>query len=165
MPARALARGPLLLVYALSRQSGQLLATCFEGAPLTPDDFAVYSALRLVAPATPSSLASTLGMRQSTLSGYLRRMEQRQHLARRRHPHDGRSALIALTAAGTRVTEACFPHFQEAISPLLERLGDDGPEVLAAMERLSVALDEVIAAVGRDRDDGDGAAGDTAVGE
>ena len=160
MPARALARGPLLLVYALSRQSGQLLTTCFEDAPLTPDDFAVYSALRLVAPATPSSLASTLGMRQSTLSGYLRRMEQRRHVVRRPHPRDGRSALIALTASGTAVTEACFPHFQEAINPLLDRLGDDGPDILAAMERLSAAMDEVIAAVGRER-----AVGDAAVGE
>lgn len=160
MPARALARGPLLLVYALSRQSGQLLATCFEGAPLTPDDFAVYSALRLLAPATPSSLASTLGMKQSTLSGYLRRMEQRRHLIRRPHPRDGRSALIGLTASGRAVTEACFPHFQEAINPLLEQLGDDGPDILAAMERLSAALDEVLTAVGRDR-----AVGDAAVGE
>lgn len=160
MPARALARGPLLLVYAVSRQSGQLLSACFEGAPLTPDDFAVYSALRLIAPATPSSLASTLGMKQSTLSGYLRRMEQRRHLVRKPHPRDGRSALIGLTAPGTAVTEACFPHFQEAINPLLERLGDDNPRILAAMERLSTALDDVIAEVARSR-----ATAEPAVGE
>ena len=99
-------------------------------------------------------------MRQSTLSGYLRRMEQRRHVVRRPHPRDGRSALIALTASGTAVTEACFPHFQEAINPLLDRLGDDGPDILAAMERLSAAMDDVIAAVGRER-----AVGDAAVGE
>ena len=133
-------RGPLLLVFALGHQVSQLLSARFAEAPLTPDEFGIYSALNLVAPCTPTFLATTLGMRQTTLSNYLRRMEAAGHLRRRRNPADGRSTLIRLTASGVRVTEACFPAFVEAIEPLTERLGDRQASVLAAMEYLSDCL-------------------------
>jgi DNA-binding MarR family transcriptional regulator len=145
VPGTAFTRGPLLLVYALSRQSGQLMSRCFEGAPLTPEEFAVYSSLRLVQPATPSALAATLGMKQPTLSNHLRRMQQRRHVRRRAHPHDGRSSIVSLTPLGQELTEACFPHFQDAILPLVERLGSDKDRILGAMEELSEALDAVLA--------------------
>ncbi|CCH77112.1 hypothetical protein BN12_1650001 [Nostocoides japonicum T1-X7] len=151
MPGTAISRGPLLLVYALSRQSGHLLSLCFDGAPLTTEEFAVYSALRIIQPATPSSLAQTVGMKQPTLSNHLRRMEQRRHLRRRAHPHDGRSSILSLTPLGERLTVECFPHFQAAIVPLLDRLGDDSPRILAALEELSGALDDVIAEVSESR--------------
>ena len=147
MPGTAITRGPLLLVYALSRQTSELMSACFVGAPLTPDEFAVYSALRIIAPATPSSLAETVGMKLPTLSNHLRRMEQRGHLRRRAHPHDGRSRIISLTPLGDRLTVECFPHFQGAILPLLDRLGSDTPGVLDALERLSSALDAVLVAL------------------
>lgn len=147
MPGVAFTRGPLLLVYALSRQTSQLMSQCFEGAPLTPDEFAVYSALRLMQPATPSSLAETLGMKAPTLSNHLRRMGSRGHLRRRSHPDDGRSALISLTAVGQRRTEACFPHFQRAVLPLIELLGDEQDRILGAMEELSTALEAVQSAL------------------
>ncbi len=159
MPGVALTRGPLLLVYALGRQSGQLLNRCFAGAPLTPDEFAVYSALRLVQPTTPSSLAATLGMKQPTLSNHLQRMERRGHLRRRAHPHDGRSSLVSLSPVGKELTEACFPHFQEAILPLLERLGPERDRILAAMEELSAALDAVITELSDAEPDTDEASG------
>jgi DNA-binding MarR family transcriptional regulator len=141
----AFTRGPLLLIYALSHQSSQLLAARLGGCPLTPDDFAVYSALRLMAPCTPSDLANTLGMRASTLSNYLRRMQERGHLRRRRNPRDGRSTLIRLTPSGVRATEGCFPAFGAAIRAVRTRLGDRENDVLAAMEELSRCLAEAIA--------------------
>jgi DNA-binding MarR family transcriptional regulator len=49
---------------------------------LTPSDFAVYSALRLMQPTTPTDLAGTLGMRVTTLSSVLARMESQAHLRR-----------------------------------------------------------------------------------
>lgn len=148
----AIARGPLLLVYALSHQTSQLLAARFTDTPLTPDDFAVYSALNLVAPCTPTFLADTLGMRQTTLSNYLRRMQQRGHLRRRPNPKDGRSTLIRLTPSGVRVTEACFPAFRIAIMSVIDRLGDRQPAVLAAMEELSRCLADALSEAAEDLD-------------
>jgi DNA-binding MarR family transcriptional regulator len=142
---RPIRRGPLLLVYALGHQTSQLLGATFTNTPLSPDDFAVYSALRLVGPCTPTHLANTLGMRAPTLSNYRRRMEQRGHLRRRRNPNDGRSSLIRLTPAGTRITEACFPAFGAAIEAVRTRLGDNEGQILAAMEELSRCLGAALA--------------------
>ena len=82
-------------------------------APLTPPDFAVTSALRLAQPCRPTDLARILGMRPTTLSNHLRRLGDRGLVRRRPDPHDGRAALIQLTAKGRRDAEACFPAFAE----------------------------------------------------
>ena len=102
-------RGSFLLIFALNQQLGSLLAQAMARAPLRPADFAVYSALRLLQPTTPTELATTLGMRVTTLSSLLTKMERQGHLRRELNPADGRSRLISLTAEGQRATEDCFP--------------------------------------------------------
>jgi DNA-binding MarR family transcriptional regulator len=132
-------RGPFLLLFAVGQQVSELLGHTFAAAPLRPPDFAVYSALRLTGATTPARLAAELGMGRSTLSNWLRRMEGRGHLRRRRNPADGRSMLVSLTPEGVRVTEACFPAFQQAIEAFRSRL-DDEAALLAALESASSAL-------------------------
>ena len=82
-------RGPFLLVFALGQQLGTLLQQAMADAPLPPNEFAVYSALRLMQPTTPTQLAGTLGMKATTLSSVLVRMSKNGHLQRRRNPADG----------------------------------------------------------------------------
>lgn len=132
-------RGPFLLVFALGQQVRELLDRTFVTAPLRPDEFAVYSALRLIGATTPAALADELGMGRSTVSNWLRRMEARGHLRRRRNPADGRSRLVELTPEAVALTEACFPAFSRAISAFLAHL-DDQPALLAALETASTAL-------------------------
>lgn len=132
-------RGPFLLVFALGQQLRALLDATFVAAPLRPDEFAVYSALRLTGETTPAALAGELGMGRSTVSNWLRRMESRGHLSRRRNPADGRSSLIRLTPKAVRLTEACFPAFSSAIESFRAHLDDEAP-LLAAMESASSAL-------------------------
>jgi DNA-binding MarR family transcriptional regulator len=133
-------RGPFLLLFALQQQLGALLAQSMAGAPLTPPDFAVCSALRLMQPTTLTELAGTLGMRPTTLSSTLTRLEQQGHLARQPNPADGRSRLISLTPGGQQATEGCFPSFSAAIQAFLRHL--DGPEadLLAQLEVAARAL-------------------------
>ena len=69
-------RGPFLLVFALGQQLGTLLQQAMADAPLPPNEFAVYSALRLMQPTTPTQLAGALGMKATTLSSVLVRMSQ-----------------------------------------------------------------------------------------
>ena len=116
-------------------------------SPLTPEDFAVYSWLRLVGPVTPTQLAADLGMRQPTLSNYLRRMSERGHLRRRQHPEDGRSQLVSLTASGSRATVRSFPGFQLAISSFTDRLQLAADEVARVLDGLSDAFESAIADV------------------
>jgi DNA-binding MarR family transcriptional regulator len=132
-------RGPFLLLFALGQQVRSLLDHTFVEAPLRPDEFAVYSALRLTGETTPAALAGELGMGRSTLSNWLRRMDAAGHVTRRPNPADGRSSLVALTPDAVRRTEACFPAFSLAIDTFLRHL-DDQPALLANMEAASSAL-------------------------
>ena len=137
-------RGPFLLLFALNQQLGLLLTQAMATAPLRPADFAVYSALRLLQPTTPTELAASLGMRVTTLSSLLAKMERSGHLRREQNPADGRSRLISLTAAGQRCTEDCFPAFGAAIEAFRRHLAADEAQTLRHLEQVSQALDGAI---------------------
>ncbi len=143
--ARIEQRGPFLLLFALNQQLSALLARAMADAPLTPGDFAVYSALRLMQPTTPTELATALGMRVTTLSSVLTKMESLGHLERQRNPADGRSRLISLTDDGVSATEKCFPAFGHAIRLFRGHLAADEQEVLRNLEATSQALQEAAA--------------------
>ncbi len=148
-------RGPFLLLFALDQQLGSLLTRALAEAPLKPAEFAVYSALRLEQPTTPSELADTLGMRATTMSSHLVKMKGLGHLERSRNPADGRSSLISLTSAGVQATEACFPGFQRAITSFQANLAVDQAGVLEVLEAVSSALASAMMEIsdepGRDR--------------
>ena len=133
-------RGPFLLLFAVSQQQGNLLQLAMTDAPLLPAEFAVYSALRLMQPTTPTQLATTVGMKATTLSSALVRMQRAGHLKRRRNPADGRSVIISLTPSGRRVTEACFDSFRTAIDAFRRHLDCDEADLLRLLEAMSHAL-------------------------
>jgi DNA-binding MarR family transcriptional regulator len=144
--SRLAVRGPFLLLFAVNQQLDALLARALSEAPLRPGEFAIYSALRLEQPTTPSVLARTLGLRATTMSSHVQKMSERGHLVRRAHPTDGRSSLIALSDAGLSATEACFPPFAAAIEAFRLALGADGvvdeQSLLEHLEAASRAVDE-----------------------
>jgi len=136
----------LLELFAASSRSARLLRATFAGAPMTPDEFAVYSLLRFVAPITPARLANALGMQRSTLSNYLARMDERGDLARRPAPKDRRSSMIELSSDGRARLEATFPHFRAAIVPFTAALGTHREAVLQALAQINAAFDVTLAA-------------------
>ena len=143
-PMKMTHRGPFLLLFATGRQLGTLLHEEMAGAPLTPDEFAVTSVLRLEQPVRPTDLARLTGLRPTTLSNYLRRFEADGVVTRRRDPDDGRASLVELTAEGVRRTEDCFPAFGSAIGSFQKALVEAGvPEldVVEMLEAVSGALD------------------------
>ncbi len=142
MAGNLVERGPFLLHFANSQKLTALLSRSFadSGAPLTADEFAVYSLLRLAQPTTPTRLANDLGMRASTMSHYLRRMQAAGHLTRRVNPDDRRSSLVELTAAGDTATVACYPAFGAAISAFRRHLMMPEKELLTAMSAMNDAL-------------------------
>ncbi|HEX6060809.1 MAG TPA: MarR family transcriptional regulator [Candidatus Limnocylindria bacterium] len=136
----------LLELFAASSRSARLLRATFAGAPMTPDEFAVYSLLRFVAPITPARLANALGMQRSTMSNYLARMDERGDLARRRAPEDGRSSVIELSADGQARLDATLPHFRAAIVPFTAALGTHRESALKALAQINAAFDKTLAA-------------------
>lgn len=147
-------RGPFLLLFATGRQLSTLLHEEMATAPLTPDEFAVTSVLRLEQPVRPTDLARLTGLRPTTLSNYLRRFEAVGLVTRRRDPADGRASLVELTEEGVRRTEECFPAFASAIGSFQKALAEAGvPEldVVETLEAVSGALDLALEKVEKEK--------------
>lgn len=138
--ARLEIRGPFLLLFALAQQQSSLLHHAMADRPLQPAEFAVYSALRLSQPTTPTLLAATLGMKATTLSSMLVRMAKNGHLKRRRNPADGRSVVLSLSPAGIRATEESFTSFSVAIESFRRHLEIEEPALLNSLEAMSRAF-------------------------
>ena len=127
----ALRTSLLFDVFATNQAVGRLLASAMRGSPLTPTEYATYSAVFELEAATPTALATRLGMPLSTLVDHLRAMEARGHAARLAHPTDRRSYRVVLTAAGSeahRAANAGFETAHQAFSAALPA-GEDRPRL------------------------------------
>jgi len=82
--------------------SSALLQREIRGSGLTPSEFGVLSAIGVWGPLTPSELAGRAGLPPTTLSEYVNRFAKRRLVKRTRHPDDGRSYHLELTAEGRR---------------------------------------------------------------
>lgn len=125
--ASALETSLLFDVFALNQSVARLLSDAMRGGPLTPAEYALYSAVFELEAASPTELAARLGMRLTTFMDQLRAIERRGHAARVRHPSDGRSYRVTLTSSGLAVHRAANRQF-EAANEAFERAlaGGDG---------------------------------------
>ncbi len=67
-------------------------------------------------------VSETLRLHPSTLTGILKRLEQRRLVVRRADPADGRRALLELTAAGREIDRAKSGTVENAVRSALKRL-------------------------------------------
>lgn len=67
-------------------------------------------------------VSETLRLHPSTLTGILKRLEQRRLVVRRADPADGRRALLELTAAGREIDRAKNGTVENAVRAALKRL-------------------------------------------
>jgi DNA-binding MarR family transcriptional regulator len=122
-------RGPLdtsLLfdVFAVNQAVGRLLAETMRNGPLTPSEYAVYSAIFELEAASPTALANRLGMRLTTFMDQLREIERRGHAARIANPADRRSYRVVLTAEGLGAHRAANRLFELAYAAFQSELVD-----------------------------------------
>lgn len=113
----------LFEVFALNQAVGRFLAEAMRDGPLTPAEYAVYSAIFELESATPTALAGRLGMRLTTFMDQLRVVESRGHARRLPHPTDGRSYRVVLTAEGQAAHRAANALFERAYGAFVEALG------------------------------------------
>jgi DNA-binding MarR family transcriptional regulator len=92
--------------------------------PLTPADYAVYSAIFELEAASPTRIAARLGMRLTTFMDRLREMEGRGHARRAAHPTDGRSYLVVLTGEGQAAHRSANERFERAYAAFDAELDD-----------------------------------------
>ena len=141
----ALGTSVLFDVFVAGQAVGRLLSAAMRGSPLTPNEYAIYSAIFELEAATPTRLAGRLGMPLTTLADHLRVVEGRGHAARLPHPTDGRSHRVVLTSAGLEAFRAANAGFEEAHQAFTAALpaGEDRPRL--GLEDIRVAAERAMA--------------------
>ena len=115
----------LFEVHAAARGVGELVAAALVDAPLTPEEYAVYSVLFDEGPHAPTELARRCGMPATSMTHFVRAMTTRGHAERAASAEDRRSYRIVLTAAGQAAHAETSRAFQEAEHRFAEALGID----------------------------------------
>jgi DNA-binding MarR family transcriptional regulator len=133
-------------VFALNQAVGRLLASAMRDGPLTPSEYAVYSAIFELESASPTALSARLGMRLTTFMDHLRLVEGRGHARRLRNPRDGRSYLVTLTASGLEAHRAANHRFEAAHAALVAGLEGGETAAKRALGRIRRAAEAALAA-------------------
>jgi DNA-binding MarR family transcriptional regulator len=137
----ALGTSVLFDVFALGQSVGRLLAAAMREGPLTPNEYAVYSAVFELEAATPTVLAARLGMRLTTFMDQLRLLERRGHARRVEHPTDGRSYRVVLTATGHEAHRTANRQFEAAYRAFAAHLPDGEAAAKAGLHVVRRAAD------------------------
>ena len=135
-------------VFALNQAVGRFLAEAMRAGPLTPAEYAVYSAMFELESATPTALAARLGMRLTTFLDQLRLVETRGHARRMPNPRDGRSRLVTLTAAGLAAHRAANRLFEAAYGSFAAELGGSEAPAKRTLAAIRGAAERALAEPG-----------------
>jgi DNA-binding MarR family transcriptional regulator len=136
----------LFEVFALNQAIGRFLADVMHDGPLTPAEYAVYSAVFELEAATPTALATRLGMRLTTFMDQLRAIERRGHARRLPHPTDRRSYRVVLTADGLVAHRAANRLFESAHAAFVDALGGGEVRPRQVLRAMREAADRARAA-------------------
>jgi len=137
-------------VFALNQGVGRLLDAALADGPLSPAEYALYSAIFELEAASPTTIAERLGMPLTTLVDRLREIEGRGHLRRLPNAADGRSYLVALTGEGQAAHRAANRAFEVAIAAVRDQLEHGEAASKAAIAELRGAVDGAYVALRRD---------------
>jgi DNA-binding MarR family transcriptional regulator len=92
-------------IHKASREVGVYFERLMADSGLAPQEGHILSYLRSYAPCPIAEVITVFGLRGSTATSVLDRLEERSLLARRPNPDDRRSILLDLTPEGRRVAE------------------------------------------------------------
>jgi DNA-binding MarR family transcriptional regulator len=124
-------------LFVAGQQVRQLLSAAMTDAGMTPDEYAVYSALFERGPLSPTELGRTVGMPPTTVSHYVRDLRERGHVEARPNPSDLRSFRLSLSPSGLAAQARASRAFEEAYRRFLAELDDPdrARAVLADLQR------------------------------
>ena len=137
-------------VFALSQRVGAFLDRAMAGAPLTPAEYALCSAVFELEAGTPSALAQRLGLPLTTAIDRLHDLETRSLARRTPSAADRRASIVTLSAEGMAAHRAANREFEVAHAAVDTELGAHAGAVRralltlrSAVERVTAELDEV----------------------
>ena len=128
-------------LHKASRQLSVYLETHTRELGVSPSEGHVVTYLRSYAPAPVGELVRVFGMKQSTLTSMLDRLERDGFLRREVNPDDRRSFLIHVTAAGVELAERLTAQLTRLEAEIRARVSDvemDGfRAVMAAVDEVT----------------------------
>jgi DNA-binding MarR family transcriptional regulator len=133
----------LLLVVAVSQRIGRLVERELAADGVEPSDYALLSLIGVRGPVRLTEVASELGMRLTTVSDAIRRLEARGQVLRLENPDDGRSWLFRLSEHGDEEWRRGWPALHR-IQASLARLLDDEEAVRAALVELGDVAEQAL---------------------
>lgn len=133
----------LLLVVAASQRLGRLVERELSADGVEATDYALLSLIGVRGPVRLTEVAVELGMRLTTASDAVRRLEARGHVSRVPNPADGRSWLFALSAAGESEWRRGWPALRR-VQDILGELLHDEQSVRASLVELGAAAERAL---------------------
>jgi DNA-binding MarR family transcriptional regulator len=135
----------LFRTFVLSSLAGRLLADVAAECGLRAGELAVQGAIHAWGPLTPTELARITGLAPTTLSAYIRRMDDRGHVRRAPNPHDGRSYLLELTDEGVAAVKTFGPGLRLRVQAIDAALGEpQASEARATFGAVEQAMRELL---------------------
>ncbi len=142
-------------VFVLAQTVKELLDSALDGAPLTPEEYAVYSQLRATPGITLTEMARQLSAPLTTASDWVRSMTERGHVVRQVQAGDRRSYGIELTASGRLAHTRTNRSFEAANSRFVELLPRPEAQLRGFLSEATTAAREAHARLtGAGRDQG-----------
>ncbi|GGJ38991.1 MarR family winged helix-turn-helix transcriptional regulator [Streptomyces brasiliensis] len=131
------------LFFLLQRAAHQLRTAadrrCLAASGVTTAQLGALYAVRDRPGLTQGELARTLGLRESAVTGLVRRLVQAGLLVRSPHPREHRAMVLELTDAGGAALDAAQPEVDHFNTELRDLLGDDGfLRTAEALRRLAI---------------------------
>jgi len=134
-------------VYALNQSIRRLLAVAMAQSPLTPEQYAIYSAIFEDESITPSRMAERLGMPLTTVMDHVARLEARGHARRTVDARDRRQSQITLTAQGLAAHRGSNLFFERAYQFFANALATDEASATRSLDLIRDGVEAAIAAL------------------
>ncbi len=137
--------GPMSLLFDIWLVGGLtsgLLDQVLRDTELNGDDFGMYSLLHRFGPATPTQIHRWTGLRLTTVSAHVKRIEARGHVVRTPHPGDRRSHRLGLSEAGQEALDRATRPFLAAMRDLGTKFRPDTLRERLVLQHLDALLRE-----------------------
>ena len=145
------ARGSLLYdTFVLNQSVGTMLGRALSPAPLSPEEYAIYSHIFENDRCTPSEMARDLSMPLQTVSDWVALLRKRGHLVSTTNDQDRRSYRMSLTDEGVQAQRETNVYFERAYRLFIKGLGRSEREMRAHVQQMTEAVHTAAAAIERE---------------
>ena len=127
-------------IFVLYQSLGIMLGRALSPAPLTPEEYAIYSHVFEYNRCTPSEMARDLNMPLQTVSDWMAVLRKRGHLISTTNDLDRRSYRVSLTEEGHRVQRETNAHFESAYRLFIKSLETPERQLRSYVQEMTAAV-------------------------